>query len=151
PLVSLPPFSAPPGATDPDSPRMLAAAPLGTPDLRKNSRAFRADDESDPLAKFTLPQRDDDGTPKEPDAVYWRIRARRGVPCFPGSYDDRAARTADIRSPERGGSGHHPRRISVFVQPPFGFFEPGLKRVTLPDPAALPIIAGEATEILPED
>jgi len=57
--------------------------------------------------------------------VFWRQLNPRGVPCFAGSYEDASKRTADIRTPPTWQHGHfHPKRLIVFLAPPYGLFRP---------------------------
>ena len=88
--------------------------PGGTVDLRRASRARRAGPAS-PAAKRT----------SFSGVVAWWVQANRhGVPCFPASYQDASARTADLRTPD-GRRGHaHPRRVLLYLPPFPGFFAP---------------------------
>ncbi|MEM8587643.1 MAG: phage tail protein [Pseudomonadota bacterium] len=56
---------------------------------------------------------------------WWRQLNPRGVPCFPGSYEDASKRTVDIRTPPTWKHGHfHPKRLILFLAPPYGLFQP---------------------------
>jgi hypothetical protein len=100
--------------------------PAGSVDFRRASRAVRADANS-PATKTTAFS----GTP-----AAWRQKWPHGVPCFPGSFQDVAARTADLRNPggcradadprrPRDCRGHaHPRRIVLHAPPFSGLFVP---------------------------
>lgn len=86
--------------------------PGGTVDLRHASRAIRSPvlDPATKVSRFAG------------EAVPWRLGGRHGVPCFPGSFQDMAARTADLRTPDSRRGHAHPRRV-VLHTPPFpGFF-----------------------------
>jgi hypothetical protein len=110
--------------------------PAGTVDLRRASRAIEAEADS-PASKTTTFS----GT-----SVPWRQKWPHGAPCFPGSFQDVAPRTADLRTPGVDRGQAHPRRV-VLHAPPFpGFFAP--------QPASVPwsairdaVLAGDA---LPE-
>ena len=131
PSASLPPFTALAAMAGTGDPLGPPARPLGTPDLSLANRAVLDPDGTSPLFRLTTPVRDADGRPDAPNVVYWRPRARRGVPCFPNGYDDVSARTPDLRDPQSWSLGPHPNRTLIYVRPPYGLFEPGLKRVTL--------------------
>jgi hypothetical protein len=131
PCASLPPFTAPAAMAGMGDPLGPPARPLGTPDLSLSNRAVLDPDGTSPLFRLTTPVRDADGRVDAPSVVYWRPRARRGVPCFPNGYDDVSARTPDLRDPQSWSLGPHPNRTLIYVRPPYGLFEPGLKRVTL--------------------
>ena len=132
PRLGLPPFTIAPEAQSDAMP-----VPYGTPDLRLASRAVRTDAISDPVYRTQFGQRTPDGWPSDPLTVYWQPSHRRGVPSFPGSYDDVAARTPDLRTQSLfrtalRAHGPHPKRVRVHIRPPWGLFEPGLRRVVLP-------------------
>ena len=131
PSASLPPFTALAAMAGTGDPLGPPARPLGTPDLSLANRAVLDPDGTSPLFRLATPVRDADGRPDSPNVVYWRPRARRGVPCFPNGYDDVSARTPDLRDPQSWSLGPHPNRTLIYVRPPYGLFEPGLKRVTL--------------------
>lgn len=66
--------------------------------------------------------------------VFWRQRHPRGIPCFPGTYEDASKRTVDIRTPPGWKHGHvHPKRLILFLAPSYGLFRP--------DPLVFPGIA----------
>lgn len=137
PRLAVPPFSSPPRqAADPGD-DAGARTPYGTPDLRRGSRAVRTSATTNPTYRTRFPRRDADGWPVAPETVYWRPSDRSGTPCFPGSYDDVSARTPDLRTSDlfetaNRHAGPHPKRIQIHIRPPWGLFEPGLRRVTLP-------------------
>jgi hypothetical protein len=57
--------------------------------------------------------------------VFWRQRDPRGIPCFPGTYEDASRRTVDIRTPPDWRHGHfHPKRLILFLAPSYGLFRP---------------------------
>jgi len=104
-----------PDPSDPQVARRHPALPAVTVDVTLPSRAV-ACDPAHPRAKLTRFR----GHP-----VSWRQLNPHGEPCFPGSFEDASARTADMRTPdphapERGL--FHPRRLLVFTPPPLGFF-----------------------------
>ncbi|MCB1889107.1 MAG: hypothetical protein KDH20_15980 [Rhodocyclaceae bacterium] len=86
--------------------------PAGSVDLRRASRAVRGDATS-PATHTT----DFAGQP-----VPWRMAWRHGVPCFASSFQDRAARTADLRTPDARRGHAHPRRVVLHAAPFDGFF-----------------------------
>ncbi|MEM6635168.1 MAG: hypothetical protein AAF667_04685 [Pseudomonadota bacterium] len=143
PRISLPPFTVPnPG--DGSDPLGRTPLPLGTPDFRKLDRAVLDPGGASPLFRLRRPARDSDGFPiPGGETVFWRHRARGGVPCFPGAYDDQSVRCPDLRDPDQTAAvGPHPRRNIVLVRPPDGLFEAGLREVTLPTTGALGITTG---------
>lgn len=133
PRLALPPFTAPAAAMGDGDPLGPPSLPLGTPDLRHTNRAIVDSAGASPLYRLVTRARDAEGRLLDaPQVVYWKPRHLRGAPCFPNAYDDTAVKTPDLRDPERSDVGPHPRRTIVHVRPPNGFFEPGLKEVTLP-------------------
>jgi len=106
------------------------ALPAGLRDLRKRMRAVSAaglalDADSrpvtDPTSGTTVPMR-------------FRVEARSGLPCFPGSYEDRALRTPDIRLRTARALANpavaRPDTVYLHVSPPPGVFAPGLVPIT---------------------
>jgi hypothetical protein len=89
--------------------------PNGTVDLRCASRAVRGTTD-DPTAQETR----FDGVP-----VLWRQAQRHGVPCFPDSFQDVSARTADLRTPDWRRGHAHPRRAVLHAAPFAGLFPDG--------------------------
>jgi len=88
--------------------------PAGTVDFRRASRAVLVP-AGTPSSKTTTFS----GVPAS-----WRQAWPHGSPCFPGSFQDVAPRTADLRTPTLGRGHAHPRRV-VLHAPPFpGFFAP---------------------------
>lgn len=126
PRMTLPPFTAPAASMGDGSPMAAPGLPQGTPDIRYANRAVIDEDSANPLYAFRVPQRDEFGREIEPLILHWRPRNRRGVPCFPGAYDDTALRSPDLRAPTVRGVGPHPNRTIVHVCPPEGFFARGL-------------------------
>jgi hypothetical protein len=88
--------------------------PNGTVDLRRASRAVRSGP-TDPTAQQTT----FDGVD-----VMWRQAQRHGVPCFPGTFQDVSARTADVRTPDWRKGHVHPRRVVLHAAPFHGYFAP---------------------------
>jgi hypothetical protein len=85
-------------------------------DLRYPSRAMQLDDMTqNPAAKQT----NFGGT-----TIWWRQVNPHGAPCFPGSYEDIARRTVDVRTPSWQQGHHHPKRALLYAPPPLGFFAP---------------------------
>jgi len=149
PRLSLPPFTGPAGAAGDGTPAGPPAWPLGTPDLRYCNRAVLDETGTNPLYRRVIPQRDDDGYRTDPLIEYWKPRSYRGAPCLPGAYDDHSVRTPDLRAPAHGVGGPHPRRTTIYVRPPEGFFEPKIHPVTLASPDALGLSGDPAeTQIL---
>ena len=132
PRVGLPPFSVAPGAelaTDPLGP---TPAPLGTPDFRKRNRAVEDPSGASPLHRLKIPKRDPStGHRLEDDESHWKPHAPAGVPCFTSAFDDVSVRTPDVRDPETGQRGPHPRRIQLHIRPPQGLFEKDLLTMKL--------------------
>lgn len=132
PRMKLPPFTTPASTRGDGDPLGAPTLPLGTPDLRKTNRAISDSGGANPLYRLSYPKRDANGIKAEPQLLFWKPRAIDGAPCFPGSFDDTAVRTPDLRNPANPSVGPHPRRVMLHVRPPFGFFEPGLREVILP-------------------
>ncbi len=133
PRIDLPPFTGPEEARGDGNPLGPPALPLGTPNLRFTNRAILDEAGANPLYRLRTSERDAAGNLKpHRTETFWRPRAREGAPCFPGAYDDTAMCTPDLRNPDYPEIGPHPRRSLVHVRPPHGFFEPGLRKVTLP-------------------
>ena len=66
--------------------------------------------------------------------VFWRQLHPRGLPCFPGTYEDASKRTVDVRTPPNWKHGHfHPKRLILFLAPSYGLFQP--------DPLVFPGVA----------
>jgi hypothetical protein len=134
PRMDLPPFTGEKDAMGEGDPLGAPALPLGTPDFRFVNRAVVDPDGANPLNRLVMPDRNADGTVAEdPVTTYWKPRARSGVPCFTGAYDDTSVRTPDLGNPDDPNVGPHPRRNQIHVRPPFGLFEPKLREVALPE------------------
>ena len=88
--------------------------PGGSVDFRRASRAIRADADSPASQTTTFA-----GT-----AVAWRQKWPHGVPCFALSFQDVAARTADLRTAGAARGHAHPRRVILHAPPFAGFFAP---------------------------
>ncbi len=58
------------------------------------------------------------------DTHTWRQTSFHGVPCHPGSYEDRSPRTVDFRDPDWRVGHFHPDRILLYTVPPAGAFHP---------------------------
>lgn len=87
--------------------------PAGTVAFGLHARAVRPKNADDPAARTTR---------FGGEAIRWRQANPHGTPCFPGSYEDPSARTADLRSPDWRKGHHHPRRLLLYFPPPVGFF-----------------------------
>ena len=163
PRQALTPFTMDPADVGDGDPMGPPAMPLGTVDIRRFNRAVLDPAGGNSLMTLCLPRRDARGGPLPiRDALglcisplFWRQSARTGAPCFPGAFDDSALRTPDLRDSARAADvGPNPRRILAYVQPPYGFFAPGLLRLTAGagDPLGLatatdPIGARDAAEV----
>jgi hypothetical protein len=132
PRLRLPPFTGPASAMGDGDPLGPPPLPLGTPDLRRHDRAVVDPNGTNTLYRLSLPARDANGAKADAVVTYWKPRAFGGIPCFPGAYDDTSVRTPDLRDPGNPAVGPHPRRTLLHIRPPWGFFEPGLREVTLP-------------------
>lgn len=130
PRLVLPPFSIEreAGRTLADVERVGSLAPLGCPDVRHASRPVLDVHETDPLQVFRLLGFDTTAGMQTVEEIHWLHSHRSGVPCFPGSYGDISVTTPDTRSRALRGLGPGPKRVAVYVQPPDGYFEPGLAR-----------------------
>ncbi|MDJ0824932.1 MAG: hypothetical protein QNJ16_05455 [Rhodobacter sp.] len=102
-------------------PNAHAGLPVGTPDTRTAMRAVqggieRPDAEVRPVNGAGAPG------PLTP----FTVRARRGTPCFPNTYEDRSLRAPDMRAPRprRPRLTHlaKPDSVTLFVRPPHGLF-----------------------------
>lgn len=122
PNLTLPPFTRPLPAD------ARGRLPRGTPHFGRPMRAIVSDVPRDPNARAQVPVRDGDGV-SATRAVSWDVAHPEGLPCFPGSHEDLAVRTPDVRPPEARRGHAHPARVAVHVRPLYGLFEPGLKRV----------------------
>ena len=109
--------------------------PGGCVDFRKASRAVRSDDPSAKETGF--------GGVK----LHWRQIHRHGAPCFPGSFQDAAPRTVDLRTPGPRRGHAHPRRVVLHLAPFAGFFSPQAPSVEWADIRDA-VLNGQA---LPED
>lgn len=164
PRQALTPFTMDPADVGDGDPMGPPPMPLGTVDIRRHNRAVLDPAGGNSVMTLCLPRRDVQGGPLPiRDALglcisplFWRQSARTGAPCFPGAFDDSSLRTPDLRDPARAADvGPNPRRILAYVQPPYGFFAPGLLRLTAGagDPLGLatatdPIGARDAARIL---
>jgi hypothetical protein len=90
--------------------------PAGTVAFGVHARAVQPKNADDPAARTTR---------FGAETVRWRQANPHGAPCFPGSYEDPSARTADLRSPDWRKGHYHPRRLLLYFPPPAGFFQPG--------------------------
>lgn len=142
PRMSLPPFTAAKEARGDGEPISAPGLPQGTPDSKMN-RAIVDERGSDPLYLLRQPRRDDFGREREPAVLFWRPRSRRGVPCFPGAYDDTSLRTPDLRDPPAARLGPHPKRTQVHVRPPEGFFAADINGTLTPQTSDIAIDPGE--------
>lgn len=93
--------------------------PSAMVDIRYPSRAMQLGIPSDtfpqnPAAKLT-------GFAGE--KTWWRQVNPHGATCFPGSYEDTARRSVDLRTPNWKQGHFHPKRALLFAPPPTRFFE----------------------------
>ena len=143
PRPALPPFSAP---------KELATTPphLGCPDLSRIDRAIQDPNGLNPVNRLRYPSRSASGHPGPPDTLYFESLSPGGTPAFPRHYDDATVRCPDLRSASQTRDlGPHPRRSQVFLRPPDGLFEAGLKEITLDDPTKLGIAPNAEVAITP--
>ncbi|MFL6621167.1 MAG: phage tail protein [Sulfurifustis sp.] len=110
------------GTRDPDTRDPLTAGqhpdlPVVTIDFRRHSRAMQAHEPSLITHRTRFP--------KKAAPVLWFQANPHGAPCFPGSYEDRSARTVDFRTPDWARGHFHPKRLLAFIAPPDGFFPEG--------------------------
>lgn len=91
--------------------------PVATVDLRRHSRAMRAREPGLQTRRTRFLD--------QPQPVLWYQANPHGVPCFPGSYEDRSVRTVDMRTPDWRRGHFHPKRLLAFVPVPEGFFPQG--------------------------
>ncbi|MCP4308643.1 MAG: hypothetical protein GY788_27975 [bacterium] len=108
--------------------------PAVTPDLRKNARAVAAEPGTpgSHMTRFgwngwVWPQDDPAGPPDSGRGVArsaWRQANRHGAPCFPDTYEDVSLRTVDVRHTDQVIGSTHPKRLIVFLPPPFGLCTP---------------------------
>jgi hypothetical protein len=96
--------------------------PSVTVDLRYPSRAMQLGVEPDefsqnPAAKLTS---------FAGKKTWWRQVNFHGAPCFPGSYEDIARRSVDLRTPNWKQGHFHPKRALLFAPPPEVFFAPDI-------------------------
>lgn len=97
--------------------------PMGTVDFRRAGRVVRAHAPGDHVEarRSSFPNPDGASDGREP--VWCRPVHPHGIPAFPGSYEDAARRTVDLRDPRPDGAGAaHPRRVRLFAPPVVGFF-----------------------------
>jgi len=144
PRVGLPPFS---------SPKDLAVAPshLGCPDFGRIDRAVQDPDGLNPVNRLRYSRRDANGHPTDPETLYFESLSPGGSPAFPGHYDDASVRCPDLRSSgQTRDLGPHPRRSKVFLRPPDGLFEAGLKELDLADHSVLGLAANTEKAHTPE-
>ncbi len=104
-----------------------------TPDFRRISRSVEAEPgtPSSHRTRFggtyrVWPQ-DDEALAEKPSAdegVFWRQANPHGAPCFPDSYCDVSLRTVDVRAPDAEHGRYHPKRVLVYLPPPYGMCAP---------------------------
>lgn len=132
--VSIPPD---PGSSSGSTPQEIARHPglaAVTPYLRLVSRAVRAapDTPGSHMTRFgwngqVWPQDDPSGPPDIARGVpltAWRQANRHGAPCFPDTCEDVSLRTVDLRHTDSTIGRYHPKRLIVFLPPPFGLCTP---------------------------
>lgn len=110
-----------------------AGLPVGAPHSRHRMRAVEAD-LARPDAEVRLAQ---GAAPGDERLLRpFVVRARRGVPCFADSHEDRSLRTPDMRAPRVGRKPFtglkRPDGVTIFVDPPGGFFTGQETRVPEP-------------------
>ena len=93
--------------------------PVATVDFRFPSRAQRVEPQSPQHHRSRFAGK----------TLLWQQAHPHGVPCFPGSYEDRSQCTVDLRQPDWHRGRHHPKRMLMFTPPPQGFFPPGQQPV----------------------
>lgn len=112
---------------DAKRPKRHDGLPIGTPDTKRHMRARagglnRPDSDVRPV----------DGSGEADALSAFFVTDRRGVPCFPDSYEDRSLRTPDMRAPRIGRPRFtylkKPDALTLFVRPPTGFFHSGIVR-----------------------
>lgn len=96
--------------------------PSVTVDLRYPSRAMQLGIKPDEFPQNPAAKR----TGFAGEKTWWRQVNLHGAPCFPGSYEDIARRSVDLRTPNWKHGHFHPKRAQLFAPPPMGFFEPDL-------------------------
>jgi len=106
-----------PDRRDPISAGRHPDLPVATVDLRRHSRAMEVTHRGFASHATRFPGR--------PDPVLWEQANPHGVPCFPGSYEDRSVRTVDLRTPDWQRGHFHPKRLLAFVPVAEGFFPAG--------------------------
>jgi hypothetical protein len=118
-------------SVNPQTAALHPGQPAATMDFRMGSRAVRAPRGSDGSreSRFghypgTWPPQDNAPAAPETVPVPWRQANPHGPPCFPGSYEDVSARTADMRTPDAAARNgrFHPQRLLFYLPPPAGFF-----------------------------
>lgn len=118
-----------------------AGLPVGTPHGGLRMRARQA-----ALGRSDVDTRPASGSGAASAIVPFVVEHRRGVPCFPKSYEDRSLRTPDMRFPrmgrERAPFLPNPDAVTLFVRPPEGFFTPGMPVI-----AAVPAFANGAIAV----
>ncbi|MCX6632971.1 MAG: hypothetical protein NTW28_35690, partial [Candidatus Solibacter sp.] len=107
---------------------MAAAAthpglPMGTVDFRIRSRAVQT------LATNAVARPSSAGEV----AFSWRTANPHGNPCQPGGFDDRSARTVDLRTPSWNSGHFHPKRLLLFMAPPRGKYFAGQQTLAWAD------------------
>ncbi len=130
-------------SVNPQSAALHPGQPAATIDFRMCSRAVRAQRGSDGSreSRFghfpgTWPPQDNAPAAPETVPVPWRQANPHGPPCFPGSYEDVSARTADMRTPDAAARNgrYHPLRLLLHLPPPSGFFPFDPLPITLTPP-----------------
>lgn len=96
--------------------------PSVTVDLRYPSRAMQLQVEPDEFPQNPASRL----TGFAGEKTWWRQVNPHGAPCFPGSYEDIARRTVDLRTPNWQHGHFHPKQVLLFAPPPMGFFEADL-------------------------
>ena len=103
-------------------PKRHAGLPVGTPDTRRHMRARAVG-----LERPDADVRPVSGSGDLDSLASFAVQDRRGVPCFPDSYEDRSLRTPDSRGPRpnrpRFTALKRPDAVNLFIRPPDGFFD----------------------------
>lgn len=126
----------------PMNPQQIARHPgirAVTPDFRQISRSVEAEPGS-PASHETdfggshrvwpqdddAPSVDDGNGGTDSSRILWRQANPHGAPCFPfpGAYNDVSLRTVDMRTPGPGRGRYHPKRVLIYLPPPYGMCAP---------------------------
>ena len=104
-----------------------------TPDFRQISRSIEAEPGSPSSHQtrfggtYRVWPRDDEAPVDDAgtgERVFWRQANPHGAPCFPESYCDVSLRTVDVRAADAEHGRYHPKRVLVYLPPPYGMCVP---------------------------